>query len=301
MQTYQDINVIILDDCSDDDYSDILANYSSILNIKYIKSDINQGAGITRNIGIDNSNSKYLLFCDSDDTFLNSIAIEKMIKDIESDDYDFCSYGFVQEKLDLNFSSSGCNATWIFGKLYKRSFLDKYDIRFPNETHNEDVCFNQVCYALADKVYKTEETYYLHHINENSITKTDSFSKDDKNSFVRNYIGSFNFVKSKAELTDKIKWQFLEGFIILYHFYTEAIQTKNKEYCNSFYDLIVDYYSSLYDFAPEFICDENFKEHYFKIYKVHSIHNKSLICTLDWYTFINKIDKSFREANTSLF
>lgn len=304
MQTYLNITVIIVDDYSSELCDDIIEKYSKLLNIKYIKLSENHGSGYARKVGIDNSMGKYIIFADSDDTFLNAFSIEKMVQCIESDNYDFASFGYVQEHEDLQFSSIPCNATWIFSKIYSKRFLDKYNINFSTERFNEDVAFNQICYALAEKVYKSNDTLYLHHINENSVTKTDDYIKDDMNSFARNYINAYEFVKSKVELTEKIQWQFLDGLLILYHFYTEMIRTKPKEYCDKFYEYIKQYYNIIFDFAHVLICSDDFEEHYFRIFNSHGIHNKRLICTLDWYTFINDCEKSRKELereNTSLF
>jgi len=292
MQTYKDINVTIIDDCSKESCAEILSNYDKLLNIRYIKLSENHGSGYARKIGLENSNDDYILFADSDDTFLNSFSIEKMVQCIESDDYDFASFGYVQEHENLQFSSIPCNATWIFSKIYSKEFLDKYNINFSSERFNEDVAFNQICYALADKVHKSNDTLYLHHMNENSVTKTNDYKIDDMNSFARNYINSFQFVKSKTELTDKICWQFIDGLLILYHFYTEMIKTKDSKYCEEFYEYIKRYYNEIFEFAHILICDDKFEEHYFNIFKSHGVHNKKLICTLDWYTFINDCEKS---------
>lgn len=304
MQTYQDINVIIIDDCSKELCDDTIEKYNNFLNINYIKLSENHGSGHARKIGLDNSDGDYVVFADSDDTFLNAFSIEKMVQCIESDDYDFASFGYAQEHENLEFSSVLCNATWIFSKIYSKKFLDKYNITFSDERFNEDVAFNQICYSLADKVYKSNDTLYLHHMNDNSVTKTDNYKTDDMNSFARNYIKSFEFVKSKVELNEKMQWQFVDGYIILYHFYTEMIRTKPKEYCDAFYNLIKDYYNIIFDFAHELICDEEFDNHYFRIFNSHGLHNKKLICTLDWYTFINDCEyarKELERIKPSLF
>jgi glycosyltransferase involved in cell wall biosynthesis len=304
MQTYRNIKVIIIDDCSSKSCKEILDNYSKFLNIKYIRLNENHGSGYARKIGIENSDSDYIVFADSDDTFLNAFSLEKMVQCIESDDYDFASFGFVQEHEDLEFSSTQCNATWIFSKIYSKAFLDKYNISFSSERFNEDVAFNQICYALADRVYKSNDTLYLHHMNENSVTKTNEYKVDDMNSFARNYLKAFEFVKSKKELIERIQFQFLDGFLILYHFYTEMIRTKEQEYCDSFFEHIKEYYDAIFDFAHILICSDDFDEHYFKIFNTHGIHNKKLICTLDWYTFLNNCEKARKEKlerNASLF
>jgi hypothetical protein len=124
------------------------------------------------------------------------------------------------------------------------------------------------------------------------------------NSFARNYLKAYEFVKLKTELTEKMQWQFLDGFIIQYHFYTEMLRTKSKEYCDAYYELIKEYYNTIFDFAHVLICNDEFLDHYFRLFNSYGIHNKKLICTLDWYTFLNNCEyarKENLERNTSLF
>lgn len=66
-QTYKNIEVIIVDDCSSDSLSlkAILDQYD--LNINYIRHEINLHGGAARNTGIDASNGEYIAFLDSDD------------------------------------------------------------------------------------------------------------------------------------------------------------------------------------------------------------------------------------------
>ena len=147
---------------------------------------------------------------------------------------------------------------------------------------------------LADKVYESNNTLYLHHRNENSVTKTVNYKFDDMNSFARNYLKAFEFVADKKELSIQNQFQFLDGFIIMYHFYTEMIRTKEKDYCDLFYKHIKRYYNAIFDFAHILICSDEFPDHYFKILNTHGIHNKKLICTLDWYTFLHDCESERR-------
>lgn len=78
-QTYKNIEVIVVDDCSDD--SELLQakldNYD--LDIKYIRHEINKHGGATRNTGIDASKGDYIAFLDSDDIWAED-KIEQCIK-----------------------------------------------------------------------------------------------------------------------------------------------------------------------------------------------------------------------------
>lgn len=67
-QTYKNIEIIIVDDYSNDGTLDIIKSYAAIYNnIIYIESNVNQGVGASRNKGITIAGGKYIAFLDHDD------------------------------------------------------------------------------------------------------------------------------------------------------------------------------------------------------------------------------------------
>lgn len=73
-QTYKDIEVIIVDDCSDDS-SELKAKLEHYdLDIQYIRHETNKHGGASRNTGIDASKGEYIAFLDSDDIW----AVDKI-------------------------------------------------------------------------------------------------------------------------------------------------------------------------------------------------------------------------------
>ncbi|WP_099191468.1 glycosyltransferase [Tepidibacter mesophilus] len=66
-QTFQDIEVIVVDDGSTDNTKDLLIKYKN--KIKYYYQN-HKGPASARNLGIKNSNSSYICFLDSDDIFM---------------------------------------------------------------------------------------------------------------------------------------------------------------------------------------------------------------------------------------
>lgn len=68
VQTYSDWELIIVDDLSLDNTREILENVSlTDSRIKVVFSDVNNGAGITRNIAIQQASGRFIAFLDSDD------------------------------------------------------------------------------------------------------------------------------------------------------------------------------------------------------------------------------------------
>jgi glycosyltransferase involved in cell wall biosynthesis len=86
-QTYKNIEIIVIDDCSKDyRYSD-LEKYEGII---YLKTESNKSRpAIARNLGIKKSTAEWVAFLDDDDVWVNT-KLEEQMK--YSDKYDFiCS------------------------------------------------------------------------------------------------------------------------------------------------------------------------------------------------------------------
>lgn len=68
-QTYTDWELILIDDCSLDDTSDItsILQGPDLQHVLHIKNEFNKGPGYSRNRGIDSSKGEFLVFLDSDD------------------------------------------------------------------------------------------------------------------------------------------------------------------------------------------------------------------------------------------
>lgn len=79
-QTYRNVEVIIVDDCSTDDTFNYVADlYGELDNIIYIKNDNNIGAGASRNVGVVAANGEYIAFQDSDDEW-HPLKLEKQMQ-----------------------------------------------------------------------------------------------------------------------------------------------------------------------------------------------------------------------------
>jgi glycosyltransferase involved in cell wall biosynthesis len=79
-QTYRNIEIIIVDDASNDNTEEIVTKFHNI-NVVYIRHNCNKGGGAARNTGIKASNGQFIAFLDDDDEWLND-KLEKQVKTI---------------------------------------------------------------------------------------------------------------------------------------------------------------------------------------------------------------------------
>lgn len=99
-QTYKNWELIIVDDCSQDNTIEIIKKEQlGWNNIKLIELDNNQGAAIARNTAIKNAGGRFIAFLDSDDLWYPQ-KLEEQLKFMLKNDYafTFTSYGVINEE-----------------------------------------------------------------------------------------------------------------------------------------------------------------------------------------------------------
>ena len=89
-QTYNDWELIIVDDCSTaPETAEVLNRVKNIdERIHVFRANVNGGAGTARNIAIEKAQGRYLAFCDSDDWWYPT-KLEEQIKFMEDNNYPF--------------------------------------------------------------------------------------------------------------------------------------------------------------------------------------------------------------------
>lgn len=87
LQTYDNFELIIIDDCSKDKTVDVIKTFSDE-RIKLHINQINSGAAVSRNKGIREAKGKYIAFLDAEDIWLSD-KLEKQISFMEDKKYYF--------------------------------------------------------------------------------------------------------------------------------------------------------------------------------------------------------------------
>jgi glycosyltransferase involved in cell wall biosynthesis len=120
-QTYQNFEVIVVDDGSTDDTIQILNEYKQSITRNDIVFKIlqqeNAGAPAARNHGLKNASGEYLVFFDSDDRMLPE-RIEKQVQKMIEEQSDCCACGYIKDSKQQDY-----NPHIIHGKSVLYSFL----------------------------------------------------------------------------------------------------------------------------------------------------------------------------------
>lgn len=93
-QSYQNFEVIVVDDCSTDNTEAIVKSISD-KRVRYIRLEKNSGANKARNVGIENSKYNLIAFQDSDDEWHKN-KLEKQLKYLKENNFDIVSCKYNQ-------------------------------------------------------------------------------------------------------------------------------------------------------------------------------------------------------------
>ena len=281
MQTMcKDIHIILVDDNSDKPYDYLKEKYND-LDLEIIRLEKNCGSGCTRRVGMKKGNNEYIMFMDADDTFTNSFAVRRLYDFIKDNEYDCVTSNFLEDLGNGKFIKHEQDSIWVFGKIYKREFLEKNSIYFNDTRANEDTGFNTVCFFVGNWGYLNDNTYIWHY-KEDSITRRDG--------------GIYRFTGIKGYL-DNMEWAIQEirrigvpkneldrlkcnVFIATYFFYLDLEQWGDKRVnYKEFMEWVYGYYKRV--FAKEQIEEKIFLESYEEVAKSKmSIFSKPILLTI---------------------
>ena len=176
MQTYDNFEVIIVDDCSPDNSGEIARGFLERDDrFIYIRHETNQGVSAARNTGIDRATGDYILFLDPDDLYEKNI-LRVCAAALERNPVDMLVYSFTEDyrnaagkieymkgiTLDLMDYDDDMVTTkdaatihkmamqmegitmlgYPWNKCFRSSVIKENNLRFQKIKHVEDILFN---------------------------------------------------------------------------------------------------------------------------------------------------------------
>ena len=100
-QTYENWELLIVDDYSSDNTDDIVKPYLIDKRIVYIKNDKNCGAAVSRNRALREAKGRWIAFLDSDDLWMSD-KLEKQIRFMENNNYHFSYTNYAEIDIEGN-------------------------------------------------------------------------------------------------------------------------------------------------------------------------------------------------------
>jgi len=195
-QTLKDIEIICVNDGSEDNSLEILNNYAKNDKRFVIISQENQGQGVARNKGLDLVKSDYFCFLDSDDK-LELDAIEKSYNLAKDKDLDFVMFRMINFDDDKEefYKTPGYDMYFVYNKikdkvfnykdlgelifyvsvspankLFKSKFVFDSGVKFPKNTFFEDNVFFWRLFFNAKRIFFTPEYFYIRRVHSKSTT-----------------------------------------------------------------------------------------------------------------------------------
>lgn len=217
LQTYQNLEIILINDGSTDHSYSICESYAKKdKRIKFINKE-NEGIAKTRNLGIASAKGKYIYFIDSDD-YVEYDTIERLYTKAVSEQADLCVTGCIQEYEDgskYEYTLAGFEKyskdeaiealclnkelhSYLWGCLIDKNLLKGIEF-IPNRNY-EDLDKLYKIYIKANKIVFVCAPLCHYRIRSGSITSFKS-PEDlmivfnilrDRNEFVTNYHASLS-------------------------------------------------------------------------------------------------------------
>ena len=182
-QSLDDIELLFVDDHGSDGSMESIRQYAEGYGgkkkFRFLETSANAGPGVARNIGIDAAEGEYVAFVDSDDWVENDFcealyraaarrnadlawcdARQDNLRDGSSVDLKNprVSSGEFSDKKKKPYLTRFVAYLWTY--LYRREFLVRNGLRFPDTSSSEDSSFLAACILSAERVASVEKPLY---------------------------------------------------------------------------------------------------------------------------------------------
>jgi len=188
-QTFEDIQIILINDGSTDKSGSICDEYSNIDKRVQTIHIRNSGVSVARNTGLEYANSLYVMFVDSDDK-IESVLVERLLDKALHEDADFVMCGYKKvfivndEIKNVQYFSCKSYSGDIVGflkkiedyvgkpllqgpcwKLFKRRIISAHNIIFPEKmSYGEDAIFVYTFLQYVKNISTIDEELYTYNV-----------------------------------------------------------------------------------------------------------------------------------------
>lgn len=300
-----DLEVTIVNDADGIGYKKFVDMFSPYMKIKEITMPENGGPGKARAYGIDNTGNPLITFIDADDTFSGRFALKALRLNMSKDPKIACVFSNFLEDQQQAYIQHPNDQVWMFGKLYKRDFLNKYNIRCaPNPRSNEDGYFNTLCRLCSndnERIEFIQDITYYWNYREDSITRRDNGNYSYNQSYVgftQNQIAAIKEAEKLLPFNGEIMKHKVMTMCNLYEYLLE-VKRSDEQYFKQNWECCKLYYNEIFRGIKDKITDNVLSECYNETMRNSYIGNKmyNIIPQIGFREFLEKLEE---ETNSSI-
>lgn len=252
-QTYNDYEIILIDDGSTDGSKNVCDTFSKKYNNIRVKHVKNGGAGYARNIGINMASGEYIMFIDGDDYLYTKNSLEAIVDKLnkktqvlmykmvtyyqksdkyvlENKKYDIDELSKLSKDEQIKMLINECQISIApCDKIIKRDIIQDNNILFPEGMSGEDIIWSFKLYEHVEYIdYLNEPIYVYRKQRNNSVT-----SKID----TKKIVDSVELIKRLSELykdrTDILGQAYIDytayQYLVLLSYYYNTKDNKIKD------------------------------------------------------------------------
>lgn len=312
-QTYQNLEIIVVEDGSTDNSKKVLEKYSNNDKIKLIYNKKNSGLSYSRNIGLENATGDYIGYIDSDD-YVDLDYYEKLMQAIIDNKAEIaiCDMKILYEETNMEVISRCCNseefniynvvnnglAASACNKLFKKELISKY--KFAEGKVNEDIAVVIPTLVSAKKIAYANTYYY--YVQRGGSIQNSGFSDKRFDIFygVKTTLERIKDNKDYESLKDAIVYNQLV-VLLLYVIPKEKNWKRRKEILKKYNELVTEYQIRQNHIFWTFLqnCGKKHQIYYKMLFKFncegHYFMSNTLISLYDLLSIILKHKKVIEE------
>lgn len=305
----EDLEVTLVNDGEDGDYQDIIKKFKEFVPIREVKIKTNGGPGMARRVGYEHTGNPLVTWIDADDTFANAFSLYILRQQLLQEPINMACMGtFIEEHLEIGqFIPHQADTIWMFGKMYRRDFLDKYKVRMNDTRANEDNGFNMLvkflCCNEMERIKFIGDPVYFWHSNPNSITRINDCQYSYDQSFVgytENMIWAIKEGEKRNPFNGAILYEKVAIMFNLYEYYIEVV-ARDKRFIEQNWGSCKLFYKEVYNEVKHKIPDEVFRQAYNDVIRNAYMGDKlqGIIPCMGIQEFLDKLDREINgEAST---
>lgn len=224
-QTYKNLEVILVDDCSTDGSGEFCDEYcKQDERFRVIHHETNTGVSGPRNTGLKSAKGEYIYFMDSDD-YIHERAIEKLVEAIEKTGCELTAFDYAKtqsltedtnyqlDDVELEFISSEKiiyemlyrketkerSLRWcvVWNKLYKRTLIDGLSFNHYKSIQDQD--FNIRVYKKIKEIAYVPQKLYWYYMSPDSRQRNASHFYENRFSEIKHRVRMLDYLDKKGQ------------------------------------------------------------------------------------------------------